>query len=203
MKKMLLLSLGLLCLAGTAFAGANAGASAYLSWNPTSNVTDTNAGAMNNLYVRYVAATGQTLSFKGGEIDLIWNPPGDGGGCFDHIGTSYKTSSGTTCTYLNRGNVVPVVTDDSPNHYHVAWASNSAFTGCTAGAGIQVQFETDLCADPRGCFNLTQALILDASNAVDVCAVMGPTATVGGGIGFCATPVEPSTWGKIKALYKR
>jgi hypothetical protein len=168
-------------------------------------VTDTNAAATNNLYVRYVAAIGQTLAFKGAEIDLIWNPPGDGGGCFDHIGTNYKTSSGTTCTYLNRGTAVPVVTADDPNHLHVAWANNSCLTGCTAGAGIQVQFETDACGDPTGCFALTQALLLDCSSVIDVALIAGPIATVGGGgTHMCGvTATEPSTWGHIKALYKK
>ena len=66
--------------------GNNFGASAYLTWSATDkNVTDTNPAAINNLYVYLERAA--KLSFKGGEIDLTWNPAGDGGGCFDHVGT--------------------------------------------------------------------------------------------------------------------
>ena len=208
MKRVLLVSLGLLCVtAVAAFAGNNSGVSAYLSWSPTSNVTDTAASAANNLYVRYVAAVGKTLEFKGGEIDLIWDPPGDGAGCWDHIGTSYKTSSGTTCTYLNRGSAVPVITADDPNHFHVAWANNSTLTGCTAGAGIQVQFETDLCADPAGCVGMTLARTLDGQNNTDDAVIAGPVATVAGGgshLPACqpVSPVQPTTWGKIKGVFR-
>ena len=205
MKKMLLISLGLLCIAGAAFAGNNAGASAYLSWNPLSQVTDTAASAANQLYVRYVAAAGHNLDFKGSEIDLIWDPPGDGAGCFDHTGTTYKTSLTTTCTYLNRGSAVPVVTADDPNHFHVAWADavSQGFTSCSAGAGIQIAFETDTCANPAGCLTLTSCTLLDTNNAVDPCQIANPSVTVAGGTSHCpASAVEPSTWGHIKGLYR-
>jgi hypothetical protein len=100
---------------------------------------------------------------------------------------------------------VPVVTADDPNHFHVAWANNSTLTGCTAGAGIQVVFETDLCANPAGCVGLTYASILDSQNSADVTAVLGPVATVAGGGGHqcAATPVQPTTWGKIKDVFAR
>ena len=202
MSKLLLLTVAVLCVAGTACAGQNSGALAYLSWSPTSQVTDTAAGATNNLYVRFSRDAG--LSFKGGEIDVTWDPPSNGAGCFDHLGTNYKTSSGTTCTYLNRGSTVPVVTDDSETHLHVAWANNSTLTGCTSGAAIQIQYETDGCSDPTGCFSLNYASTLDGNNDVDVATIITSVVTVGGGGGHSClqTPVAPSTWGGIKALYK-
>ena len=53
--------------------------SAYLSWSPTSNVTDKVGGsAQANLYVRFV----DIYTFKGGEIDITWDPAGDSNGCF-------------------------------------------------------------------------------------------------------------------------
>jgi hypothetical protein len=137
----------------TSVAGENAGAKAWLSWNPLMQVTDTTPAATNNLYIRVTRDAG--LSLLGAEIDLTWNPAGDGAGCFDHIGTNYKTSAGTTCTYLNRGTTVPVVTADDPSHLHVAWANHAIVTGCTAGAIIQIQFETDTCEGPmQGIFFL-------------------------------------------------
>jgi hypothetical protein len=167
--------------AATAHAGKNPGVTASLSWSATSQVSDTNPSATNNLYVRFTAAPGETLSFKGAEIDLRWDPPGDGAGCRDHIGTVYKTSSGTTCTYLNRGSVVPVVTADDPDHLHVAWASNSSLTTCSAGAVIQIQFETDACVDAGTKFILCGAIILDENNQIDVITGLGSPVTISGG----------------------
>src|SRR5438046_5165605 len=121
MKRLMALVLVALPLASLAFAGQNSGALAYLSWSPTSQVNDMGCAAVNNLYVRIERAGG--ISFTGAEIDLTWMPPGNDAGCFDHIGTVYKTSTGTTCTYLNRGSAVPVVYADDPNHFHVAWSN--------------------------------------------------------------------------------
>src|SRR5438093_6407513 len=94
-----------LLFASSAVAGMNAGGEAYLSRSPTSQVTDTAPAAVNNLYVRVDKIT----QFKLAEIDITWEPAGNGTGCLDHINTVYKTSSGTTCTYLNRGSAVPVI----------------------------------------------------------------------------------------------
>ncbi len=204
MKKVLLISLGLLCLAGAAFAGSNAGAQAWLSWSPTSQVLDTAAAATNNLYVRFTR-TGQALQYKGAEVDLTWDPAGDGAGCFDVINVVYKTSAGTTCTYLNRGSAVPVAVVEA-DHAHLAWANTSSLTTCTAGAAVQIQFETDACADPQGCISLNSAAILDASNTQDQCAISNAIVTVaGGGPHTCqqAVPVQATTWGAVKNIYNR
>lgn len=206
MKKMLLLlALGALCVAGSAFAGLNPNVTCDLSWNALSLVTDTNPSAINSMYVRYTAPAGSELSFKGGEIDITWDPAGDGNGCFDRVGVTYKTSLGTTCTYLNRGVAVPVIVNDDPNHFHVAWANNSSLTTCTSGAGIQIQFETDTCADGTGCFSLNEAIILDAANGNDLCHIGNAIVTVGGGGSHncAATAVQPSTWGAIKNIYNK
>src|SRR5262245_6783204 len=139
MKKMLLLTVGLLLLAATAFAGNNPGTMAYLSWSATSNVTNT-TNLNPFLYVRYVAATGKTLDFLGAEVKILWSPVGDGAGCWDLTNVVYKTSAGATCTYLNRGSAVPVATIDAGDA-DISWANTTGLTGCTAGAICQIQFE--------------------------------------------------------------
>ena len=207
MKKVLLISLGLLCVAGAAFAGANSGAQAWLSWSATTQVTDTPAtvATTTNLYVRFTRTGG--LSFKGGEIDITWDPASDYVGCFDHTGTTYKTSTGSTCTYLNRGSAVPVVVADDASHFHVAWACPSASpTTCTAGAGIIIAMELDTCADPTGCISLNSAITIDSNNVQDVCSIGNAVVTVaGGGVHKClqAVPVRSTTWGAVKNLYTR
>lgn len=207
MKKMLLISLGLLVVAGAAFAGNNVGTMAYLSWS-NANHTTTNiaSGAALNMFVRYERAT--PIDFKGAEIDLIWNPirTADDLGCFEKLATFFATSSTcTTSSYLNRGSNVPVTTIDDPNHFHVAWANTVVGNLCSVGNACRIQWETDLCGDygrtSEGCFTLTSALVLDSNSVIDQVAVAGAVATVDNGTQYCATPVEPTTWGNIKGLY--
>ena len=91
--------LALQILSAGARATGNAGASAYLAWSATDKTATDLAtpGALNGLYV-YVERAGG-LQFKGGELDLIWSPPGDpGAGCAAHVETFYRTSGGTSCT---------------------------------------------------------------------------------------------------------
>lgn len=205
MKKLLLISAALLCVAGAAFAGNNSGTTAYLSWSATTNSYDLafSGATQNNMYVRITRSGG--IDFKGGEIDLTWDPASDGLGCFDHVATSFKTSAGTTCTYLNRGTNLPVVTDDSAAHFHVAWANTTPFAGCTAGAIIQIGFEFDGCADPAGCISLNSVILIDSQNVQDVCSLGNGIVTVnGGGAHNCAaTPVQATTWGHIKANFNK
>ena len=81
----------LMAAATPAAAGLNAGAQAWLSWSATGIQSDLAApGASNNLYVRVANAS----SFKGGELDLTWNPIGDGESCAAHTGSQFKTSTG-------------------------------------------------------------------------------------------------------------
>lgn len=168
--------------------------SAYLSWSATTNVTDKVGGWTSaNLYVRF-----QDLHsfFRGGEIDLTWDPASDFNGCFDHIGTSYKTSSGTTCTYLNRGTAVAVTTADDAYHFHVAWSTpSSSPANCTAGVGIIIQFENDTCPTQAGCFNLNSAVIYTSSGGQELVNVAGPVATINGGVSHCqaSSPVDPGS----------
>lgn len=180
----------------------NQGTQSWLTWSATSVVTDAAPAAINKLFVRYTNTV--PLRLKGGEVDITWEPDSDGLGCFDHIGTVYKTSSGTTCTYLNRGSAVPVIVADDVSHFHVAWANTTMLTSCTAGTAIEIDFETDKCADPRGCFRLNYANILGILS-YDT-AIAGPVVTMsGGGSHSCGlpTPAEPATWGTVKALYTR
>jgi hypothetical protein len=188
----------------------NDGAVGYLTWSATDpNMNNlTTPGASNNLYLYLVREGG--LSFKGAEIRITWNPAGDGAGCFDRIGLTYKTSAGTTCTYLNRGTAVPVVYTDEPGSLGVAWANNSSLTDCTAGAAVQIQFEFDTCSDPTGCINMFYFALLDQNNRkASSDPAEGGTLTIGnanamvnGGMN-CPTAVEPTSWGRIKALYSR
>jgi hypothetical protein len=178
----------LLAGASGAHAGGNIGAVGYLTWNATDkNATDlASPGVVNNLYV-YIERSGG-LSFKGAELDLTWNPLGaPDGTCYAHSGTTFKTSSGTTCTYLNRDTAVPVTTADEAGHLHVAWANTAPLTSCSSGSIIQIQFEFDGCTDPRGCFTLNSLTLLDNTNEQDAATVAGPRATVNGGLDRCGT----------------
>lgn len=192
-----------------------AASTARLSWSTTDSLAQdlTTPGSLNNLYVWF----NDVPYFAGGEVDIVWDPPGDGSTlCFTHLGTLYRTA--TTCTYLNRGTAVPVITADDPGHFHVAWANNQATT-CTAGVGLVVQFGFSDCPTTRGCFHLTyaQAGLCPPAGAPSrdgnvplchsddpPCVITGPIATVLGGAGeTCGvTDRVPAAWGAIKALYR-
>ena len=192
-----------LVLAPAAHAGANTGVQAYLSWSATSQVSDIAAAPVNNLYVRLSRTGG--LTYLGGEVAISWDPATNfAGTCFAHIGTVYKTSSGATCTYLNRGTATPVVVTDDISQFHVAWTNSTASTGCTYGAIIQIQFETDGCIYGQGCFSLNYAATLDTAGRVDQAGLANSIVTVGGGGSHTCdgyTPAEPTTWGAVKALW--
>src|ERR1051326_474387 len=147
-----------------AFVGENVDVSAQLSWSATATVTDLTApGASNTLYV---LLTGNLASYKGGEMKLRWDPPGDPDlGCAAHLATQFKT--GTDCTYLNRGSALPVGLEDDPGMFQVSWANTSTQTGCTAGAIAEISFEFDGCADPAGTFTLCGLDVLDRNNALN------------------------------------
>lgn len=189
---------GFACMAQRADAGANAGTRAFLSWSATDTTQTTlsSPGAVATLSIFVTNPAG--LDFKGGEFDLLWNPPGnDDGTCFSHVATVFRTSAGTTCTYLNRGTTVPVTTADGQTHLHVAWSNASSFTGCTFGAIVQIQFAFDGCVSPPdGCFSLTGAWLLDGQNVIDQAAIASGTCLVGDGGALCvfgnhAPHVEP------------
>ncbi len=192
-----------LAIAGSAHAGSNAGTAAYLSWSATSQVTDTSPASVNNAYVRLYRSGG--LTFAGAEIFVSWDPATNfAGTCFAHIGTVYKTSSGSTCTYLNRGSAAPIVVDDNISQFHVAWTNSATSTGCTSGAILQIQFETDGCTQGQGCVSLNYCATLDASGRVDQATIVAPIITVGGGGSHTCdgyTPVEATSWGAVKALW--
>ncbi len=183
-----------------ALAGKNVGGKALLSWSATSQVTDIAGVETPALYVRFTNIS----EFKGAEVNLVWSPEGNQMDCFTVAAVSYRTS--TTCTYLNRGLIVPIVVTDEPGHYHVAWANSKCLTSCTDGAALQLLLDDTSCAATPGCFRLTQALALDCNNVVDELNVSDAVCSVNGGDGgpFCPPPdpVEPKTWGGIKALYR-
>ncbi len=200
-----------LCLSVTAFADSeNRDARAYLSWSSTDTlVTDlTTPGPANNLFLifRQDNGDGSGLDFKGAEIDLTWSANETmGPACFEHTGTTFKTSSGTTCTYLNRGSAVPVTTADDFGVFHVAWANTTPLTGCTQGVGLVMAFEFDGCvgATPRGTITMNLAQLLDSNNII-VSSADG-TMSIGNASVYINqdTPVQPTTWGAIKSQYGR
>ncbi len=191
MKKLLPVSLSLVCVAGAALAGNNAGTTAYLSWASGNHTTTNTAPApANNLFIRLERTA--PMEFKGVELDLIWTPATsfDNVGCYTRLGTFFQHSS--TCTtsgYLFRGSVVPVTTIDDPNHYHMT-ASADLWSACTQGNACRIQFETDLCVDygyssNAGCFTLDECILRDGNDSLDIAMIGGPIATVDGGGGLC------------------
>ena len=187
----------LLILPTGAHAGHNPDAQAWLSWSPTEQIVDIPDAPVVNLYVRITDVS----QFRGAIVDLAWRPPTDTTGCFEHVGTIYKTAS--DCTYLNRGTVVPVVPVDTTGHFRVGWWNNDCNDSCSTGAALVIQFSTDGCPGQAGCFTLDSVTVYDCYSLTDACSIGYAICRINGGGDSC-TPAAtiPSTWGGIKALYK-
>ncbi len=170
-----------LCTTAPRVSALNANVAAQLSWNATTTVTNTTVTGSTtvlNLFVRFT----NVESFKGAEIDLRWDPPGDkDAACVALASAFYKTSAGTSCTYLNRGTTVPVTVADENGHFHVAWANAGSLQTCSAGSVIQMQFDLSGCGDPAtegtGTWRLCSALILDSLNVSRSITSLGTPAT--------------------------
>lgn len=166
---------------------------AQLSWtaNAASPQTDLAApGAENTLFVTLTGVP--SSGFKGAEIDLKWAPGGNALDCLTQTGVQFRTSAGTTCTYLNRGSAVPVTTIDVPGHLHVAWADPIANTDCTDGTIAQVSFQLDGCVSPIAVFELCSVSYLDQNNIAHALLAgdLGSPATILGGGGY-GSPCNP------------
>src|SRR5258706_4582523 len=85
-----------------------AATSAQLSWSATSVQTNlTTPGAASKLYILVKGVT----NYLGAEFDVKWDPTGEpDSSCIGYSDPNIKTSSGTTCTYLNRGTAVQIPT---------------------------------------------------------------------------------------------
>ncbi len=160
----------------------NATAAADLSWSATSPAQKSLAspGPSATLYLHVRGVT----SFKGGEFDLKWSPAGEeGSACLVHETTSFRTSQGTTCTYLNRGTVLPITVADTVGEFHVAWSCATALQSCGAGVIVTIGFDLSECTSSAATFSLCDLRLLDAVNAVAVVAAesLGAAATIAGG----------------------
>ena len=179
-------------------AGQNAGCTAYVTWTPTSLLTDVPPAVSRSAYVIVSSGTPSPLSFKGGEVDITWDPPSD---CLVRGSTFFSTS--TNCAWLNRGSAIPVTTVDVPGHYRVSWGNSLANIVCTSGIAARVQFDASLCTG-GGCLSMNTCSVVDSLGAVDTAIITNSILTIGGGGGHncAATPVEPSTWWRVKSLYR-
>jgi hypothetical protein len=165
--------------------GGNENARAWLSWSDTSIQQDLPLpGGVVNLYVRLEGSG----AFKGAEVDLTWHPEGNET-CANMARAIYQ--SGTDCTFLNRGTIVPLVLANEPGHYHVAWSNTLPDRDCVAGGNaILLQFELNSCPELfRGCFTIDTLLVLDAANVVTTPVLAGPNATIQNGSDMCGSVV--------------
>lgn len=167
---------------GVARASENTLAAAQLSWSATSDVTSLSApGGSAALHLRLRGLT----SFKGAEIAIRWAPASDiPSTCLVLEGAAFRTGAGATCTYLNRGVALPVVTRDDSTGYAVSWANSDAFTSCASGDAVQLTFDLTGCQALNGAsFALCQVTILDRFNGLRSVAPesLGSAVTLGAG----------------------
>lgn len=213
-RRQVLFATVVVALTCSAPATGHAALGAYLSWSASDPHVSDLAGPppTANLYVWFTDLPDPL--YNGADVELVWDPPGDQVWCMAQVGTFIKTSSGSDCTYLNRGTAIPVTLYDEAGHYEVSWGNAVSTPLCTSGIAFFATFEFDGCPQGlvSGCIAFGPAtapyLCITSSPACHTPVypdVVGPPATVngGGGHAFCATPVAPTRWGGVKALYAR
>ena len=180
-----------------AHAGANAGASVYLSWKGQTSTDLPSPADGQVVYVNFKNLT----QYKGGEVTIIWTPDS---GCTESTGLAhgdltYPTSG--SCP-LNRGNVVPVFDTDGPGVIRVAWANGLGASTCTSGVAVAIPFLFNGCSSVGGCFGIVSARVIDGANVQDEASISGTGLTFRGG---SATDCKPGprgrSWAKIKSIY--
>lgn len=186
----LVLAVGLAAAATPAFA-ANDSAHAQLSWSATSLVSD--LGAPGSSVSLAIQLSSGVTSFKGAECEIRWTPVGDSASCLVRSGTLFRTSTGTTCTYLNRGTPVSLDLLDKPGRYRVSWTNSQSLTTCTGGTIAQITFDLSGCPSPPASFALCAVSLTDANGAVTTLpsSALGTPVTLAGGAGFVASCANP------------
>ncbi len=188
-----------------ALAGANAGATAYLSWAGRSTSDLPSPGATQIVNVVFDRVT----SFKGGEFVIVWTPDT---GCTTGSGmdlASYRapTASKGACTNLNlpgTEGISALEVSRVAGVAHYAWACPTANTSCTSGIGFSLTFDFTSCPNAGGCMGLQAVQVIDDKNEIDTVSIKGDGLTFrGGSAGDCRPGPRGRTWGKIKSIYGR
>ena len=175
------LALSLIAIAGYSTVAQSA-PRVQLSWSATSS-SQTNLSAPTSARHLYLHALSGASNFKGAEFDLRWTPTGDvDAPCLVQSGYAFRTST-STCTYLNRGISIPLISVDDPDRFHVAWSNTSVDTTCDHGVIADLTIEFEGCSDPTARFALCSVSLLDGDNVLHEVAPesLGVAATVNGG----------------------
>ena len=86
-------------------AGSNEDAVAYLSWSPTSIVSDLTEMPTGPTYL-YIRLEG-IEDLSGCEFELVWSPAGSPwSGCYEFVSGQHPSGTGTNCAWLMRGSQV-------------------------------------------------------------------------------------------------
>jgi hypothetical protein len=198
MKKTLLLAVSCLALSASLASaqGFNFGGQAYLSWSRDATVRDiTTACGDVNLYLKL----SNIHEIKGCEFRIIWSPDEATTGMV--LGGVFFPTSNTGCTYLMRGTVITVeVSPDDGSSYAVAGAGSGITTECDFGNVAVIALNFD--GSPGGCASMPISFSLAYVRVTDSIGVINNMSIIGAATILGATPVEPSTWGSIKSLYK-
>ncbi len=180
-----------------AHAGANGGASVFLTWAGKTGSDLASPADRQAVQVNFK----NLAAFKGGEVVLVWTPDSgcSGSAGLEHDGLSYPTSG--ACA-INRGQVVPVIDVDDRGIIHVAWANSLGASTCTSGVGFTMPLLFDGCASAGGCIGILSARVLDNENLQDEASISGAILTFrGGSTGDCKPGPRGRSWAKIKSIY--
>jgi hypothetical protein len=156
-------------LAASSHAGENLGARAVLSFRSDSLVT-TPPTPTPTILKTYVWIEGLT-SIKGAQYTVRWHVQGDDRG-LTVLGE--KHPSGAECgEYLMRGHSIGIPTENTPNSWGTAFASDEADTTCTRGPLSEILFDASALGGRAAVIELCSVGLLDASGEEDHVVVQG------------------------------
>ena len=158
--------------AGEALCGANAGARAWLSWDPRGPSCDLPVMPSGQVYLYVqlgdiVGLGGCEFLLMGGTVSPPW-----GDICHEFVSGEHPSGVGEDCTWMMRGTQVVGVDDMDVNYWFVAFATENECSPCGTGNVARLLVDFDACEGdlPTG-FCLEHVRVTDCTATIDILPV--------------------------------
>jgi hypothetical protein len=158
------------------------------------------------LYIQLASIT----ELAGCELLLEWCPGSvESSGCYEFLVGAHPSGTGNNCVWLMRGNQIEGVNDVDRIRWLIAFASDECNTACDSGNVARMLLDFSLCGGDRpGGYCTHYCKVTDCEAKIDLLSGFGWATILGGpgchpcGLDGCASPVDGTTWGRLKAMYK-
>jgi len=187
-----------------------------LSWDSTSVVCDLTEMPTSPTWL-YVQLGGMA-ELSGCEFSLLWQPTGPlGTGCYEFLAGEHPSGNGDDCTWMMRGSQVEGMNMHGEAHWNLSFVVDECST-CQTGNVARMLIQFGSCAwGAAGRFCFQYVKFSDCASVVHHATIVGSATVLSGSDVYCpcgpigaplcpdchwAVPVEGSTWGAVKALYK-